>query len=373
MFSLLVDEFGGAPNEFAMVRARRVAAGAAICDLASANVNDAGIFFPQDALHSALDKGLSAAKMYHPDSKGQLVAREAIASYYNDATSPENIIVTPGTSQSYFYLFKLLANAGDEILVPRPCYPLFNYIARLADVHLTYYDLRLDRGEWVVDLASLMAAITPKTRAITLISPHNPTGHILSRDESRTIADIATRHNLPLIIDEVFYDFSFSDEALPQRDAFLDCPLTFVLNGFSKMFSLPGAKIGWIQVQGKLNLVQTSIATLETIADTFLATNEAMQFAVPEIFEIGKTFLPQYQVSIRAKFEKAKKFYTHPPRGGFYGTKYIGQKDEHQYALQLLEQHGVLVHPGYFFDLPEGHIVFSFLQIDAMFDAYERL
>ena len=365
-----MDDFAGEPNDIAHLRGEREKAGLPVYDLASANVNDAGIYFPESVLRDAVVYGLAQSKKYEPDSKGQPVARQAIADYYHDETSPDNILLTPGTSQSYLYLFKLLANPNDEILVPRPVYPLFEYIARLAEVTLTYYDLKVDDGKWAVDMDSLMRAITPRTRAITLISPHNPTGHVLSPDEARVIASLATIKKLPLILDEVFCEFAFADDdtlrdarTLPQRNEFKNCPLVFTLNGFSKMFALPGVKIGWVAVTGDSGLVQRAVSALETIADTFLATSEPMQFAVPKIFEKGRDFLDTYRKEVARRFRASRSLYSIAPQGGFYGVRTIGERDEHEFVLNALREHGVLFHPGYFFGLAEHAVVFSFLQM----------
>ncbi len=364
-----MDDFAGEPNDISRLRSERELIGLPVYDLASASVNDAGIYFPESILRDAVDHGLAAARHYKPDSKGQIVAREAIARYYEGAVSPNHVLMTPGTSQSYWYLFKLLANPGDEILVPRPSYPLFEYIARLAEVTLTYYDLKVDGDRWVIDIDSLMRNITPLTRAITLISPHNPTGHVLSTDEARVIASLSTIKKLPLIVDEVFCEFSYDQHgvsrnatSLPQRREFSGCPLVFTLNGFSKMFALPGVKIGWVTVTGDNDLVRRSVAAFETIADTFLATGEPMQFAVPEVFERGVDFLAEYRAEIGRRFLLEMDSYSIAPQGGFYGVRFIDERDEHEYVLKMLQEYGVLLHPGYFFGLQQPAIVFSFLR-----------
>ncbi|MCX6733670.1 MAG: pyridoxal phosphate-dependent aminotransferase [Candidatus Peregrinibacteria bacterium] len=374
-FARSMDDFAGEPNDIARLRSMREKNGLPLYDLASANVNDAGIYFPEDVLHDAVMSGLAQAKKYEPDSKGQLVARQAVADYYDDNTSPDRVVITPGTSQSYLYLFKLLANPGDEILVPRPAYPLFEYIARLAEVTLTYYNLKIDNGRWIVDMDSLISGITPRTRAITLISPHNPTGHVLSTDEVRVIASLATVKKIPLIVDEVFCEFVYEDNGdlrdartLPQRNELATCPLVFTLNGFSKMFALPGMKIGWMVVTGDSGLVRRAVAALETIADTFLATSEPMQFAVPYIFEKGKDFLDYYRKEIGRRLQSARSLYSIVPQGGFYGVRTIGEKDEHEFVLEALREHGILLHPGYFFGLDEPSVVFSFLQKESVSD-----
>lgn len=370
MFADFADDFIGSLNPLARAKAERLTQGLPLYDFASGNVQDVGIFFPQDALRSILDRALPLAERYVPDSKGQLVARQAIARYYGDYRDgdEERVIVTPGTSQSYWYLFSLLANPGDEIVVPRPCYPLFAYIAKLCHVELTYYDLEVKDGAWQLNIDSLSRAITEKSRAIMLISPHNPTGHVLSREEVAVVKHLAIEKNIPLILDEVFYEFVFDPSCrdasghLPQRSGFSECPLVFTLNGFSKMFALPGMKIGWIKVEGEERLVDHSLAALETIADTFLATNEIAQFSVPDIFNEGIPFMRSYVAQISRNFETMKHLYSVVPQGGFYGVKEIGDRDEDVYALELLHKKGIVVHPGYYFSLAEPSIVFSFVK-----------
>jgi len=369
MFADFAADFIGSLNPLARAKKERLERGLPLYDYASGSVHDTGILFPQDILKSAMDHAFVCAEKYAPDSKGQLVAREAISHYYPGYKDgdEERIILTPGTSQSYWYVFTLLANAGDEIVVPRPCYPLFEYIAKLCKVTLTYYDLEVKDGAWGLNIDSLNRALSEKTRAIVLISPHNPTGHVLSRTESELIRHVACEKNIPLIVDEVFYEFVFDETCyengnLPQRTVLADCPLVFTLNGFSKMFALPGMKIGWIKVDGRPDAVNTAVSALEMIADTFLPVQEMAQFAAAEIFKNGQVFLREYKKTIRDRWIEMKDVYSVVPQGGFYGVKFIGDRDEDVYALELLHKHGVLVHPGYFFTCPEPAVVFSFLR-----------
>ena len=375
MFSDVVDDLIGSLNPLARAKSERLQSGKPVYDYASGSVHDAGLIFPQDVLKSALDRAFVQSEKYQPDSKGQRVAREAVAKYYPGYVTrdEERVILTPGTSQSYWYVFALLANADDQIVVPRPCYPLFEYIAKLCKVRLAYYDLEVRDGRWCLNTESLSRAITPRTRGIVLISPHNPTGHVLSREETAVVRHIASEKQIPLIVDEVFYEFVFDDTLrdldgqLAQRAGLRDCPLVFTLNGFSKMFALPGMKIGWIKVDGSADLVRRSVAALETIADTFLATNEIAQFAVPEIFKKGVDFMEMYKKVVRERFEDMRSWYSVVPQGGFYGVKCIGDRDEDVYVLELLQEKGVLVHPGYFYSLSEAGIVFSFVRGAADF------
>jgi aspartate/methionine/tyrosine aminotransferase len=271
-------------------------------------------------------------------------------------------LITPGTSVSYWYCFKLLAEPGDEILCPQPSYPLFDYIAKLAGVHMTHYRL-LESRQWAIDLDYLENQITSRTRAIVLISPHNPTGMVADAPQLRGFAEIAGRHSLPIISDEVFSEFIFEMDAFP-RIAGSRAPLVFTLNGFSKLFALPGMKIGWMAISGDDDLVKKSMSALELISDTFLPVNEIAQFAVPEIFRRGEDFLAQYKSWVSKCREAALRglqgiTFT-PPRGSFYFTIPV-QHDEEGAAASLLRNDRILVHPGYFYDIRPDHLVMTFI------------
>jgi hypothetical protein len=362
-FSDFAANLGGPKNPLYQLHERLKAEGAKVTDLVRGNVNEHGIVYPPDTLAEILREAAQAARIYHPDSLGQRPAREAIAAHYHGLKiAPDQIVITPGTSVSYWYCFKLLTENGDEILCPRPSYPLFDYIARLAGVYMRQYRLDEKRG-WAIDLDHLESQITTGTRAIILISPHNPTGMVAGVDELRGLAEIATRHALPIISDEVFSPFLFGLDSFP-RAAQTDAPLVFTLNGFSKMFALPGMKVGWMAISGDETLVKKSLAALDLISDTFLPVNEIAQFAVPDIFHRGGAFLNEYKDWVRgcraAAVEALKGAnFTHP-RGGFYITVPTG-RDEEEAAASLLKNDGILVHPGYFYDIAPDHLVMTFI------------
>ena len=335
-----------------------------IVDLVRGRANDIGIRFPQETLEAILSEASGLAEAYRPDPLGQLIARDAIVEHYrNQALTPEHTLLTPGTSISYWYAFKLLCEPGDNVLCPIPSYPLFDYIARLAGVEISKYRLVEDRG-WQIDLEHLEDQIDERTRAIVLISPHNPTGMVASRDEVETIAAIAIQKQFPIISDEVFWHFTF-DDTPAARPLETDAPLVFTLNGFSKMYALPGLKLGWMAVSGKDPLVRKAMTTLELISDTFLPVNEMVQFSVPEIFAKGTTFLKDYTERVRQcrdiAIEVLGPSVGTPPDGGFYMVVPCSSEEE-TLAVALLEEETLLVHPGYFYDIPGDHIVFSFLK-----------
>ena len=362
-FSDFATNFGGSKNPLYALHEQLRTEGHRIVDLVRGNVNEHGIVYPPEILQEILMKSADRARVYRPDSLGQLAAREAIAQYYATLrVAPEQILITPGTSVSYWYCFKLLAEAGDEMLCPQPSYPLFDYIARLAGVEMTHYRL-VESRHWAIDLDYLENQITSRTRAIILISPHNPTGMVADAQQLRGLAEIATRHSLAIISDEVFCEFLFGPDAFP-RIANTDPPLVFTLNGFSKMFALPGMKIVWMAVTGDPALVGKSMSALELMSDTFLPVNEIAQSAAPEVFSRGQDFLDRYKKWISecraAALARLEGIALAPPRGGFYLTIPIAH-DEERAARSLLERNRILVHPGYFYDISPDHLVMIFI------------
>ncbi len=371
-FSPIAHSLSQSLNRLYQARDAAVARGEQLVDLVSGNVNQASVQYPDGLLQEIFTRALSAAKVYRPDSLGQYVARQAISRYYQSAgiaLPPDQFLLTPGTSVSYFYCFRLLAKSGDEILCPSPSYPLFETIAQLCDVHLTSYPLRESRN-WEVDLDYLESRLTTRTRAMVLISPHNPTGAVATSRELQGLADIAVRHRLPIIADEVFSEFLHGLDQLP-RPAQTQAPLVFTLNGFSKMLALPGLKLGWMGISGDPALVKKSLQALEMISDTFLPVNELVQFAAADLLEMGQPFLSSYREAVKRcrkvaveSLSGCKYLAVVPPQGGFYLTaRWLGsERDEEQWMIDLLNSCGVLMHPGYFYDIPGIHLVMTFIQ-----------
>jgi alanine-synthesizing transaminase len=368
MFSKIVSRLRSETNPLYRLREDLEAKGNRIVDFVSGNVNNFGICFPQPLLEEILIEASRRAQIYRPDSFGQEDARKAISSYYKKqgaAILPENIVLTPGTSVSYWYCFKLLADEGEEILCPSPSYPLFNYIAELSDSRMVSYRLRESQG-WQIDLEYLEGCISTKSRALILISPHNPTGRVASVEEIDGLVEIALRHELAIISDEVFSELLCRDTRFP-RVAGSRAPLIFTLNGFSKMFALPGLKLGWMAISGEKHRVREAMRALELISDTFLSVNEIAQAATPALFERGQTFLQSYVGEIRKRWSVAQQVLSRAsrlsftePDGGLYVTLRLHELSEESAAEVVLRRNHILVHPGYLYDIRPDHLILSF-------------
>jgi alanine-synthesizing transaminase len=365
------------PNRIELAR-RDALAGAGYIDLTSSNPTKQGLLFPAELLQAAAANYL-ASRRYEPDAKGQLTARMAIAAYYAQRTpalpiTPEEIYVTASTSEAYSLLFALLAEPGDNILVPSVSYPLFDYIAAMHHIELRPYALDHHRG-WRIDPASLHLQIDSHTRAVLVISPHNPTGSVI-----HSVLPTLTSLGLPIICDEVFAEFMPHQTAAPPFGALHPELPVFHLNGISKMFALPDLKLGWIALSGS---AQANYGErLEILNDTFLGANGLTQALLPQLFSDGMPFVEQMRAYIHAnvglalaKLATCPQIDVRPPDGGYYLFPEVhGWHDEEALVLHLL-QYGVLVHPGYFYGYERGtHIMLSCLtQPDQLALGLDRL
>lgn len=371
-------------NRLARLIEQKRRAGIRLLDLTESNPTRAGFAFPAEEILSAF--GNEAAILYEPQPKGLSVAREAVAGYYAERkfnVDPEHIHLTASTSEAYSFLFKLLANHGDNVLVPQPSYPLFDFLASLEGVELRPYELEHLSTGWRIDFDSIEQAITVETRAIILVSPNNPTGSFVKRDELRRLNELCAKHNLALIVDEVFSDYGFGeDEARATSLVGNFETLTFVMSGFSKILALPQMKLGWIVTNGPAGLCDEAIERLDLIADTFLSVGAPVQHAAPEWFKLRAGL--QRQILDRVKTNHdwlAAKVGNSavrllPVEGGWYATLEVPRHlSEEELVLRLLAEDDVLVHPGYFFDFPrEAFLVLSLLpKADEFREACARL
>lgn len=358
-----------APNRLTLAIDEARASGHSPIDLTISNPTRAGIAYNVRAILDALGKQESLD--YDPQPKGLARAREAVAEYYHSRggqVDPEALVLTSGTSEGYSYVFRLLTNPGDRILVPKPSYPLFDFLADLEEVKLVPYPLLYDHG-WQIDFHSLEKAIGPTTRGIVLVNPNNPTGSYVSAPERDQLNEICRHHKLALIVDEVFLDYALDGS---QHASFTtnEEVMTFTLSGLSKISALPQMKLAWILVNGPKDHAHPAMQRLEVIADTYLSVSAPVQFAARTLLAERDTVQSQIGERVRANLEeldsqlsKQKTCCRLAMQGGWYSILRVPvtQSDE-DLAVALLREKNVLVHPGHFYDFPqEGFLVLSLI------------
>jgi alanine-synthesizing transaminase len=389
-----------------------------IFDLTASNPTECGLRYPEQEILTALSNPRALA--YRPDSKGLLEARKAVAAYYAGRmgfsaapllpshVDPERILLASGTSEAYTHIFRLLCESGDEILVPAPSYPLFEFLADLADIHLVPYPLLYDHG-WQIDFSSLRAALTPRSRAVMVVHPNNPTGSFVKPHEAAELAEICAAREMAIVADEVFLDYAECakpssmdvSSARPQADTSgaAGCPpeeeryiqpgladaapaglartfamhnatLTFTLSGLSKISLLPQMKLAWTAVSGPDALVKTAVNRLEIIADTYLSPSTPVQLALPTFLSLRHEMQAQLQERVAANLSaldamlhESQSLSRLERDGGWYALLRVPvTATDDDLTVALLERHSVLVHPGHFFNFSrEGFLVLSLI------------
>ncbi|HUA85685.1 MAG TPA: pyridoxal phosphate-dependent aminotransferase [Bryobacteraceae bacterium] len=387
-FSLRL-QWDAAANPLSRMVDEKRRTGVRVLDLTESNPTRAGFEYPREIVEAFADE---RALRYDPSPRGLLSAREAVAEYYaarGRRVSPEQILLTASTSEAYSYLFKLLADPGDEILAPRPSYPLFEFLAGLEAVHVRQYPLRYD-GAWHVDFGSL--ELSPRTRAIVVVNPNNPTGSFLKAEEWSRLAALG----LPILCDEVFSDYAFPAEtpapviaggalmtgsASAGRDAgdfsrvllpAFQAP-AFFMSGLSKIAGLPQMKLGWIAACGPGS--EAALERLELIADTYLSVATPVQVALPKL--LGSAVVREQirertraNLSFLRKVSRASAVQALNVEGGWYAVLQAPRtRSEEEWSLHLLGERDVLVQPGFFFDFEtEAFLVLSLLTPREIFE-----
>ncbi len=349
--------------------------GQSLIDLTETNPTAVGLQYPGDGILAALSDPRSL--VYQPTARGLESARDAVAAYYqrrhDTSVDASRIWLTASTSESYSYLFKLLCNPGEKVLVPRPSYPLFEHLSSLEGIRAEHYPLRYHSG-WYLDVDELRAKMDRDTRAILVVSPNNPTGSFLKRDELTALLDLCRGRDLALICDEVFADFAFgADPSRVVTCAAVSDVLTFVLSGLSKPAGLPQVKLGWIYATGPQRLLREAEMRLDLIADTYLSVATAVQHAAPRLFDLVDEVGGQIRERVRANRNAARLAVRGSAvqlldgEGGWAATLRLPRtRTEEEWVLALLEKDGVVVHPGFFFDFEEeAYLVVSLLVPEA--------
>ena len=375
-------------NRAANALSRRLASlhasGADWVDLTESNPTRVGLDYPRDLLDTLAGSG---GLTYEPHAFGLPAAREAVALDYGRRrahVSPAQVVLTASTSEAYSWLFKLLCNPGDNVLVPRPSYPLFEHLTRLEAIEAVSYDLEYQR-RWHIDVDAIIARATPRTRAVLLVSPNNPTGSFVTAKELDRIAALCADRGYALIADEVFVDFALE----PPADAVTDVaartrgPLTFTLGGLSKSTGLPQLKLGWIVAGGEESARTDALSALELIADAYLSVSTPVQAAAADLLRRGAAIRDAILQRVRDNLVSLRRSASRFPaatvlacEGGWYAVMRVPSiRAEEDLVLELLDRERVLVHPGYFFDFPhEAFVIVSLLpRPDVFADASARM
>ena len=360
-----------APNRLTQALQRRRAAGADILDLTESNPTRCGLRYDESEILSAL--GQPESLQYQPDPKGLRSAREAVAAYYAERPAaatidPDHILLTTSTSEGYSFVFRLLCDPGDEVLVPSPSYPLFELLADVQDVKLIPYLLFYDHG-WHLDLHSLQMAITERSRAVLVVHPNNPTGSYVKSGEAEPLTQLCREHELALVSDEVFLDYACAG---PPRASLAGNAhaLTFTLSGLSKISALPQMKVAWIVTTGPEELAAGARARLELIADTYLSLSTPQQLATPRLLQLRHAMTRQLLQRIATNLaELDSQLANHKScqrlqiEGGWYAVLRVPvTRSDEDLAVELLERESVFIHPGHFYDFPgDGYLVLSLI------------
>jgi aspartate/methionine/tyrosine aminotransferase len=358
--------------------------GAPVLDLTISNPTRAGLRYDDAEILQSLAS--PQAMDYDPQSKGLPAARAAVATYYREAhripsLDHERIILSTSTSEGYSFVFRLLCNPGDEVLVPKPSYPLFEFLADLQDVKLIPYPLIYDHG-WQIDFPTLQQGISRRTRGIVLVHPNNPTGSFVQAHERQMLNSVCREDGLALIVDEVFLDYPHDRLARPSF-AGNDDVLTFTLSGVSKISALPQMKVAWIVTTGPAEDVGAAQSRLEVIADTYLSMNAPIQWATATLLAQRKNIQQQLLNRVLKNLKELdRQLAAHKTcrrldvESGWYAVLRVPvtQSDD-ELAVAVLKQESVLVHPGHFYDFPsDGYLILSLITPEDEFaEGIERL
>lgn len=370
------------PNRLSRALEARRSRGEPVLDLTASNPTVCGFEYDREAILRALAN--PGALAYSPDPRGLEAARRAVAGYYAErgaAPALDDIFLTTSTSEAYSWVFRTLCNPGDAVLIPAPSYPLFSFLADIADVRLERYPLVYDHG-WQIDMHALEQAVTPAPRAIVVVHPNNPTGHFTSAAEAERLDELCAVRGMALIADEVFLDFVIGDGTSrkpggqPRSFAGNSAALTFTLSGLSKICGLPQMKAAWLVVSGPEKLKAQAGERLEVIADTFLSSNAPVQLAMPALLELRAGFVRQVVERMARNLAELDRQLASQKlcsrlklEGGWYAVLRVpATRSDEELAVELLATLGVYIHPGHFFDFPaDGYLVVSLLTPEREF------
>jgi len=363
------------PNRLSEALAAHRAAGKPLLDLTVSNPTECGFEYDGPAILDALRN--PAALSYEPNPRGLEAARRAVAGYYAERQEKvplEDIFLTTSTSEAYSYVFRTLCDPGDELLIPSPSYPLFDFLADVQDVSLVRYPLIYDHG-WQIDFHALEQAITPRTRGVIVVHPNNPTGHFVKSTEMVRLNAICSTREMAIIADEVFLDFLLEDNRA-RSFAANGGMLTFTLSGLSKICGLPQMKAAWLVVSGPEPWKSEALARLEVIADTYLSVNAPVQLAMPRFLEQRHGFQKQVMSRVRrnlAELDRQLRAQEACSRlkveGGWCAVLRVpATRSDEDLTIHLLASKGVYAYPGHFYEFPSaGTLLVSLLTPEQEF------
>jgi alanine-synthesizing transaminase len=365
-----------APNRLTRQLEERRRRGLPVLDLTESNPTRCGFAADPEILQSLLDP---QSLIYEPDPRGLLCARQAVCEYYaarGVSVAPEQVFLTTSTSEAYTHVFRLLADPGDQVLVPQPSYPLFDFLAGINDLEVVSYPLRYDQ-KWRLDLDAVRDGWGRGARAMMLVHPNNPTGSFVQSSELAFLADCCRQGHGALIADEVFADYALEpgEDRVLSHAAVSDV-LTFTLSGLSKISALPQMKLGWVVVSGPGKELKTALERLEVIADTYLSVSAPIAHALPDLLELRKKVQPKIVNRLSSNLSwleqatgSCREVTLRRTEGGWYTILKVPETvSDEDWAVELLAREGVLIHPGHFYDFPgDGYLVVSLLTEELVF------
>lgn len=349
------------PNKLSQVIAEVRGSGRPLLDLTVSNPTTVGLDYPFQEIEKI--SGSADLFPYEPHPRGAMAAREAIAALASKggvSIDPEHLWLTSGTSEAYAFLLKLLAEPGEEVAIPAPGYPLFRHLLELEGVRPVPYPLRYAEG-WFIDFKMLEKVLSPRTRVLIVVNPNNPTGHFVRSSEMEDLLSLCEKRKLALIVDEVFLEFPLESSLKRVSFARAQLPiLTFVLDGLSKRFGLPQLKLSWMSLHGPEALVREAGDKLDWISDLYLSVGTPIQGAVPKLAQLASALTSMIRERVLEnhrflvdRFGPGEAVRYLPSQGGWSGILLLPERlDEEKSLMELARREGVLVHPGYFFDLP---------------------
>ena len=363
-------------NPYSLLLEQQRASGAALLDLTTSNPSAAFPDYPHQEIARAY--GAIGSFAYEPEALGSWHARETIAAWYHEHgihVAAEHIGVTASTSEAYAVLFKLLCNPGDEVLIPCPSYPLFEFLASAESIRTLPYQLNFD-GSWFIDFASVEKSLSSRTKAVILVNPNNPTGSFLKADEANQLAALAKKHGFALISDEVFMTYPAMPEPAQQIRTLIgrdeigrNDVLSFSLNGLSKAAGMPQMKLGWFVVNGPTADIRSALTKLELLLDNYLSVSTPVQVALPELLRIGTDIHHRIQMRVCQNRNFLARHFSEnqvkllESEGGWSGILQVPRiRSEEEWIAKLLTENKMVVQPGYFFDMAkEAFLVLSLL------------